>query len=226
METNRTEPDRKSGQTPHGPARHLLQPGVTYACRMAAITCGECFVDDSCFEFFLRRLVSRAPGYRVNLHAYCLLPREVLLLATPMTPQGVSGLLQSVASCYGRYFALRFDRSRRVFSTRLHCLPLENPQSVIEIQRLMERLGINNDRRHCPGRYHWSSYSEHALGGRQTPLILHSAWRRVIPAGIPALAAYRQRLACPIPEHRYHSLRQSLCIESQQRQHPAYPEQG
>lgn len=215
MEPKRTEPDRKPGQRSDWPGRLLLKPGVTYACRMAATTCGGCFVDDSCFEYFLRRLLSRAPGYRVDLHAYCLLAREVLLLATPTTPQGVSGLLQSVACCYGRYFALRFNRSRHVFSTRLHCLPLEDSRSVIEAQRLMERLGINNQTRLCPGCYHWSSYNEHALGGRQAPLTLHPAWRKVIPAGTPALAAYRQRLARPIPEHRYHWLRQGLRIDAQ-----------
>jgi len=183
-----------------------LQPGLAYGCRMAAVTCSDCFIDSGCFDYFLKRLLSRAPSYRVVIHAYSLLPREVILLATPHTPQGISGLLQSVAVCYGRYFQLRFDRSRRVFNNWLRCISLESPAAVIEAQRFMERIGINNHPDHCPGQHHWSSYSEFGLGGRCSPLVLHPAWQAILPSGPRSLAAYRAQLAVPIARERYRQL--------------------
>ena len=188
----------------------LLVPGVTHCCRMAAITCGPCFIDNNCYEFFQRRLLTRAFSYRVVLHAYCLLPREVMLLATPGTPRGLANLLQSVANCYGQYFELRFGRSRQVFSTGLHATRLASAEAVIDVHRFLERVGINNQPGLNPGRHHWSSYSELALGGRRAPLVLHSAWRTVLPAGKMSPATYREQLARPILESRYADLGRCL----------------
>lgn len=189
---------------------NLLAPGVTYACSMVAITCGPCFTDASCFDYFLRRLLGRASSYRVVVHAYCLLPNEVMVIATPGTPRGIANLLHSVATCYGDYFALRFRRSARVFGTRLHARVLARSGAVIEAQRFLERQGINNQQDLCPGSYHWSSYSDHALGAGRAPLVLHPAWRTLIPTGNIAPAAYRAQLASPIPARRYACLQQLL----------------
>lgn len=188
----------------------LLRPGLTYGCRLAAITCGDCFVDDACFQFYQRRLLQRAASFRVRIHAYCLLADAVLLIATPLTPTSVDGLLRSLAECYGHYFALRFGRSRRVFSRQLDCTWLDSHAAVIDAQRFLERVGINNQRSINPGCYHWSSYNHYALLGRIFPLVLHEAWRSTLPVGSAGPAAYRHLLSKPLGAQRYFQLQRRL----------------
>jgi putative transposase len=188
----------------------LLNCGTTYRCRMRAITAGDCFIDAACFEYFQRRLLGRTNAYRAALHAFCLLRRDVLLLVTPETPQAVNNLLMSLRACYGHYFALRFARSTRVFSTQLEIRPLDSPGLIIETQRFMERAGINNHQELSPGQHPWSSYSFYATQTAPPGLSLHNAWQGILPSGRQRPAAYRYQLASPLGEQRYKLLSRSL----------------
>lgn len=181
----------------------LLPAGRSYGCHLAAITCGDCFIDAACFQFYRRRLLQRAASYHVRLHAYCLLPDSVLLLATPLSPTGLGALLESLADCYGRYFELRFGRSRRVFSKQLDCVWLDSHAAVIDSQRFLERVGINNHSSSNPGCYHWSSYNHYALLNREPPLVLHEAWQSTLGHGSDSPATYRTLLNRPLTTERY-----------------------
>jgi putative transposase len=61
------------------------------------------------YREYVDRLFSLARRYRVRIHAYCLLPREVRLLAEPLDEWSISDLMQQLQSGYARWLHERLD---------------------------------------------------------------------------------------------------------------------
>jgi len=176
-----------------------------------------CFLDDSCYDFYLRRLLARSAGFRVQLHAYFLLDDEVLLLLTPRTPFAVSDWLRSVNYCFGEYFRQRYRRPTRVCPRLRAVSEIRGDAAVLDCQKFLElegslKLGLEH-----PGEHHWSSYSRHAFGishgagagDSSHSLSPHRATADYLSAGVEMLYEYREFIARGYTEsyHRYLSVR-------------------
>lgn len=189
------------------PKRNLT-PGTTYCCYLKSLPGSCCFLDDSCYDFYLRRLLARSAGFRVQLHAYCLLPDEALLLLTPLTPFGVNDWLGSVNHCFGEYFRQRYRRIVRVWPKVRAISTLRSDAAVLDCQKYLELEGARVRQLAHPGEHHWSSYSRHAFGGtrdggvdnRQHRLAPHRATAAYLSAGTQRLHEYREFIASGFSE--------------------------
>lgn len=185
-----------------------LTPGTTYCCYLKSLPGSRCFLDDSCCDFYLRRLLARSAGFRVQLHAYCLLPDEALLLLTPLTPFAVGDWLGSVNYCFGEYFRQRYRRPARVWPKFCAISTLYSDAAVLDCQKFLELEGARVRQLAHPGEHHWCSYSRHAFGSSrsggldniQHRLAPHRATAAYLAAGTRRLHEYREFIASGFSE--------------------------
>lgn len=178
-----------------------LTPGRSYCCYLKSPPGNTCFLDDSCCEFYLRRLMARSSGFRVRLHAYCLLTDEALLLLTPLTPFAVRDWLGSVNFCFGEYFRQRYRRPARISPLLRAVSVMRSDAAVLDCQKFLELEGARVHKLKHPGEHHWSSYSYHAFGSgsdlddKQHVLSPHPATIGYLHNKAGSLHSYREFIA-------------------------------
>lgn len=194
-----------------------LTPGNTYCCYLKSPPGSVCFLDDTCCDFYLRRLLARSACFRVQLHAYSLLTDEAMLLLTPLTPFSVNDWLCSVNHCFGEYFKQRYRRPAPIYPMLRAVTLIRSDAAVLDCQKFLELEAARILKLEHPGEHHWSSYSCHAFGNgrsadlevKQVGLSPHRATRRYQLPGTNGLHDYREFIARGFSEsyHRYLSVR-------------------
>lgn len=121
-----------------------------------------CFFDDEDYEFYLQSMKTAAEQYRVDIHAYVLLPNMVQFLATPRIEQGLSSMMQSLGRRYVQYVNHRYQRSGTLWGGRYKASLIDSESYLLTCYRYVELkpmyLGLANE----PGEYPWSSFNFHA----------------------------------------------------------------
>lgn len=126
--------------------------------------CSPAFVDDHCYRFYETRLLNLLRPLQLQLQAYCLLPGEVYLLVSPLTPLAVAHLLRSLNRSYSEYFSIRFARTGRVWHSGYREIKLRQGQTLLDCQKYIERLPMRRLGHGHPGAHAWSSYCRNAFG--------------------------------------------------------------
>ncbi|MBB3167992.1 transposase [Simiduia aestuariiviva] len=120
-----------------------------------------CFFDDEDYEFYLQSLQAAAEQYRVDIHAYVLLPNMVQFIATPRIEQGLSSMMQSLGRRYVQYINHRYRRSGTLWGGRYKSSLIDSDAYLLTCYRYVELkpmyLGLANE----PGEYPWSSFNYH-----------------------------------------------------------------
>lgn len=176
-----------------GVAHHVLQVGHG----------GQAvFADDADRTAYLEILRDASRAERVAVHGYVLLAREVHLLVTPQTSQGLSRLMQAVGRRYGLRFNRRHGRRGTLWDGRFRTAPLEPDPWVLRSLAWMEAEG-GRDAVRAGQADAWCSASHH-LGARRdalisehpaywqlgnTPFEREHAWQRCLDVGLPAAQA-------------------------------------
>lgn len=162
-------------------------------CRAAI--CSPAFVDDHCYDFYERRLLSRLSAFRVALSAYCLLPNAVYLLAATDSPFGLVRLLCDLNADYALYFNNRFDRVGAVWRADCRQLDVPGGQTLLDVHKFVERRPLASLGCEDPGQHPWSSYHLNAFG-RDERLNSFTALNRLRGAPRGSFARYRSFIAC------------------------------
>ncbi len=74
----------------------------------------------------------------VAIHAYCLAPTRILLLATPRDPDGLSRLMQRVGRQYTAWFNRRHGRSGTLWAGRFRTTVIEAQTDLVPAMRHVE----------------------------------------------------------------------------------------
>ncbi len=169
--------------------------GQTYVVYQRATNCGDGFYDEACFQFFLVRLLNSLTQCQAKLHAYCLMPKEVMLLITPGTPFAISSLLYSVNTQYEQYYKLRFERSNKVWKGTGKSSLVQGEALIVDCQKFIERLPVAEGLAEHPGAYKWSSYCGNAFGLKHPHLSRHPAFEKFLEANDGPFRCYRDLIA-------------------------------
>lgn len=120
-----------------------------------------CFFDDEDYAFYLQSLQAAAEQYRVDIHAYVLLPNMVQFIATPRIGEGLSSMMQSLGRRYVQYVNHRYRRSGTLWGGRYKSSLIDSDAYLLTCYRYVELkpmyLGLANE----PGEYPWSSFNYH-----------------------------------------------------------------
>lgn len=124
---------------------------------------GPLFIDDIDRQSYIDALRLGAAGQGVRVHAYALLDREVLWLATP----GDAGALGRVAQVIGQRFASAFNRRHGLRGTRwdgrFRSAVVEPARHAVGLIVLLARWPVVRGLAATPAEWSWST-ARHHLG--------------------------------------------------------------
>ena len=130
------------------------------------------FEDDHDRGIFLRHLISARDKTELKIIAWCLMDNHVHLLIEDRH-QGISKMMQSLASAYAVYFNRKYGRVGHLFQDRFGSTPVGSDSYLLEAVQYIHnnpvKAGI------CQmEEYPWSSFSEYVCGGEvaSTSLVL------------------------------------------------------
>jgi len=145
-----------------------------------------------------------AVTHRVAVHAWSLHSDRFDLVATPMTPQGLSRMMQSLARRHAAAFNRRHGRSGTLWDGRYQCCLLDPSQwvtdAMLEVESLPEEGAAAS----------WGSSLPHHLGQLRDPLVTEppawwalgntpfereAAWQRLTTQGLAASRLDRMEAA-------------------------------
>ncbi|MFT7470844.1 MAG: hypothetical protein ACI8XU_000737 [Kiritimatiellia bacterium] len=191
-------------------ATRCLVSGETYFAVIKEKTFGTGFYDDACKEFYLRRLLNCQNAFRVQLHAYLLMEKEVFLTFTPMTPSGFDSFVRFLNTSYSRYYLIRFARNISVWQNEPIACRLSDNSLVLDCQKYVERYVVDFSSKSHPGEYGYSSYCANAFTHKLGFLTRHRAVRQFIYIQANGLQRYRDFIAKPFLEEYGRHLRGRL----------------
>ncbi len=183
-----------------GHPHHLIQRGNN---RQAI------FADAQDCERFLAELGDLLKVHAVALHAYVLMPNHVHLLATPVSKDSLSKLMQSLGRRYVGWFNRRHQRTGGLFEGRFRTSVIEAERYLLACSRYIELNPVRAGLVPTAESYRWSSLGHH-LGQRVDPLITEhplvwslgntpferqAAYRSLFEAGVATEDVERMRFA-------------------------------
>jgi putative transposase len=104
------------------------------------------------------------------VHAYALLPGQVILLATPADEEGLALMMQKVGRHYVPWFNGKYGRSGTLFQGRFRTALVDAVHYLLACSRYLELAPVAAQLASGPLEYCWSSYAHHA-GVRADPLV-------------------------------------------------------
>ena len=158
------------------------------------------FADEVDRAAYLAALREAAAAERVQVHAYALLPTEVLLLVTPAERLALSRLMQALGRRYVAAHNRRHGRSGTLWDGRFRCGVVEPGATRLQALCLIDGAAAD------PG----ITSAAHRLGGPRegllidppeywqlgnTPFEREAAYRRLLDTGVAAAPAARLRSA-------------------------------
>ena len=155
---------------------YLLQRRTFYAVQKGTLS-EPLFVDEACYHYYLNRLLNSLRAFRLQLHTYVLLPREVRFLISPYSGSGLVLLMESVATDYGEYFYNRFNRISPLTGSNPVLQRVGKGDQVLNCQKAIELAPVREQLVNMPGEYPWSGYRINAFGGHSNPVIMHHQYR-------------------------------------------------
>lgn len=156
--------------------------------------------DDQDRQAILEALKEASRQHGLSIHAYCLAPDHLHLLATPANADSLSLVMQALGRRYVAAYNRRHGRSGGLWSGRYRATVLEPAQYLLDAMvfveshacRAAEVDGVEGDAwssvRHHLGMRTDPLVADHALfwGLGNTPFEREAAWRRRLESGLSA----------------------------------------
>ncbi|MCP4186325.1 MAG: transposase [Gammaproteobacteria bacterium] len=141
--------------------QHIIQRGIN----------GEkIFTQEDDYLKYYEWLQIAADFYRLNIHAYILMPDHVHLLASPGAENSISKTLQSLGRNYVQYYNDRYQHTGSLWEGRYRATVVDSKDFLLPCSRFIETNAVRTGLVKRPGDYFWSSYGHNARG-EDDPLI-------------------------------------------------------
>lgn len=187
------QPDNRTQPMPRRPRMYL--PGYTYHLVQRGNNRQACFYETENYRVYLGYLRKLLPRYENHLHAYCLMTNHIHLLVTQTRQNGISRMMQSLGSSYGRYMNKKYERTGSLWEGR-HKSSIVGTETYlfrcyryIELNPVAARIVIN------PEEYEWSSVMENAWATRFSLVSPHACYQSLGSNPSKRRTRYRQILA-------------------------------
>lgn len=160
--------------------------------------------DDEDRQAYRSFLALAAGEAGVAIHAYCLSPARVLLLATPREDQSLSRLMQRVGRQYTAWFNRRHGRSGTLWAGRFRTTVIDPQAELVPAMRHLEGDAALAGDAQAPAEARISSVAHH-LGTGIDPLVTdHSGFWALGNTPFERHAAYRLLVLQPVGEIERH----------------------
>jgi putative transposase len=184
-----------------GMALHLTQRGNN-----RTVT----FRKSSDYEMFLLFLRLATARYRLQVHAYALMPNHFHLMVTPECPEQLSRAMQSLGRRYVRFFNDRYQRTGTLWEGRYRSALISNERYWLACMRYVEMNPVRGGIVATPERYQWSSYRAHAFGAPNDLLTSHAVYEGL--GNVPETRRQAWRRIChqAVTDRQHQILRRSI----------------
>ncbi|WP_444920771.1 transposase [Microbulbifer sp. CnH-101-G] len=120
-----------------------------------------CFFDEEDYQYYLISLRNAADQYRVDVHAYVLLPNMIQIIATPRVPDGIPSMMQSLGRRYVQFVNHRYKRSGTIWRGRYKSSLIDSDAYLLTCYRYVELRPLYLGLADSLGNYRWSSFNHH-----------------------------------------------------------------
>lgn len=134
-------------------------PGVALHVRHRGNDAEICFRQENDRLVYLALLREAAKHRRCAIHAYCLMPNHVHLLATSADEQGCALLMRDLGRVYSSYFNRRYGRWGALWEHPFRSCLVDSSTYVLACYRYIERNPVRARIVDAPSAYLWSSYA-------------------------------------------------------------------
>lgn len=140
--------------------QHIVQTGLLNQ---------PCFYDNEDYQFYLKSLQAAAEQYFCSIHAFVLLKNSVQIIATPLVPDGVPAMMQSLGRRYVQHLNRRYKRTGSLWGRYKSSL-IDPSAYLLSCYRYIELQPLNHGLVLDLEAYRWSSFHHHS-GVRKSPII-------------------------------------------------------
>ena len=122
------------------------------------------FNEMSDYHFCLNKLKTSVDKYGCQLHAYALLPNQILLFAS--SEQGVPAIhaIEQFERGYEQYSNFTYRRLQSKLELHYSMVPVDTERHVLTYYRYIELAPLRAGLTEHPADYPWSSYGHNAMG--------------------------------------------------------------
>lgn len=143
------------------------------------------------YRYYLACLREACSCHQCQVHAYVLMTNHVHLLLTPLQPNTIAKVMQSVGRRYVRYVNDVHRRSGTLWEGRYRASLIDDENYLLTCCRYIELNPVRASIVCNPGDYRWSSYAHH-VGERVDPLVTdHARYLALGQIAAQRYAAYR-----------------------------------
>ena len=133
------------------------------------------FRDQEDFSFYKGLLEGISGSLHVRIHAYCLLSKEIHLLATFASKEALSRFMQSLSLKYISYFNKKHKRKGTLWEGRYKSSPVED-KYLLQVMQYIESAPIREKVVKELDRYLYSSYQKNAQNQDDKILVPHDVY--------------------------------------------------
>ncbi|WP_255874109.1 transposase [Microbulbifer elongatus] len=151
-----------------------------------------CFFDEEDYQFYLDSLRNAADQYRVDVHAYVLLPNMIQIIATPKVPDGIPSMMQSLGRRYVQFVNHRYRRSGTLWAGRYKSSLIDSDAYLLTCYRYVESRPIYLGLADSMSDYAWSSFRHHANLEASTVIKDHRLYMALGDSAAARADAYRE----------------------------------
>lgn len=150
----------------------LVIPGQAHYVMLAGNAGSSLFVQRADHEEMLNFIYEQCLREEVALHGYCLLDKQIHLLLTPSSEEGLSRMIQGVGRLYVRFFNNRYNRVGTLWAGRYKSSVVQSTHWVTNCLIYFDYLPARNHTNNFSVEsvsfsldYEWSSHT-HFVGQR------------------------------------------------------------
>ncbi len=130
-----------------------------------------CFLDGADYQFFKQALWTSAESSGATIHGALMLPQAYWVLASPLTPDSISRMIQRTGRCYVRYCNKKYRREGTLWAGRYQACLVEPTDRVVGrcanyLTATPQRVGVTAPGNEWPWLY-LDRPSHTAAGGEQ-----------------------------------------------------------
>ena len=177
----------------------LIVPGHLHLLLQRSHGGSPVFRENDDFISYREALAESAREHGVAIHAYAVLPSQVLMLVTPANATALSRMWQALGRRFGAGYNRRHRRTGVLWEGRFRTTVVDAHAHLLDCSRYVERMPVGAGLVDAPADYPWSSAAHH-VGVRADGLVTeHAGFWALGNTPFDREARYRRLLAEPLP---------------------------
>ena len=169
-----------------------------------------CFFAEQDYARYLDDLIQSAARYHCRVHAYVLMTNHVHVLVTPMEPDAISNMMQSLGRRYVYYINKTYHRTGTLWEGRYKASLIDSDAYLLTCMRYIELNPVRANMVNHPGEFRWSSYARNAQGKPNNLIEAHPLYLALDRTDTGRQHAYRELFRHHADNDSLHEIREAL----------------